>query len=97
LEYVEDMTWREFQLRRLGFDRENKVKWEHTRDVSYYALAATGAIDTKKVSKEKFFPIYSGITKKGGGITDRGKDLLMKAINEVVNGGQLTGNNRGVN
>lgn len=80
------MTWREFQLRRFGFDRENKSRWEHTRDISYYALAATGAINTTKVSKEKFFPIYSGI-KKSGGITDRGKELLMKAINDAVNGG----------
>lgn len=90
------MTWREFQLRRFGFNRENKVRWEHTREISYYALAATGVIDTRKVSKEKFFPIYGGSIKKGGGITDKGKELLMKAINEAVNGGQLTGSNRGV-
>lgn len=88
------MTWREFQLRRFGFERENKAKWEHTRDISYYALVATGAIDTKKVSKEKFFPIHSGSIKKSGGITERGKELLMKAIKEAVNGGS-TGNNRG--
>lgn len=79
------MTWREFQLRRFGFDRESKLRWEHTRDISYYALAATGAINTTKLSKEKFFPIYSG-NKRSGGITERGKELLMKAINEAVNG-----------
>jgi hypothetical protein len=84
LEYVEDMTWREFQLRRYGYERENRAKWEHTREISYCALAATGAIDTKKMSKEQFMSLENG-SKKTATITSRAKELFMKAVNEVVN------------
>lgn len=80
------MTWREFQLRRYGYEREDKSKWLHTREICYYVLAATGAIDTKKMSKEKFMPLNGNGSKKLGGITDRGKELFMKALKESVNG-----------
>lgn len=88
------MTWREFQLRKEGYSREDKRRWEHTREISYYVLVATGAIDTRKVSKEKFMPI-DNIGRKVVGITDRGKELLMKAINEAVNGEHLRSNTGG--
>lgn len=81
------MTWREFQLRRYGYEREDKSKWLHTREICYYVLAATGAIDTKKMSKEKFMPLDGSGSKKVVGITDRGKELFMKALKESVNGG----------
>jgi len=81
------MTWREFQLRKYGYDREQRSKWEHTREISYCALAATGAIDTRKMSKEKFMSLDGGGSKKVVGITDRGKELFMKALKESVNGG----------
>lgn len=84
MEYVEDMTWREFQLRRYGYERENRAKWEHTREISYCALVATGAIDTKKMSKEKFMPLENG-SNKTVAITSRAKEIFMKAVNDVVN------------
>lgn len=87
------MTWREFQLRRLGYAREDKAKWIHTREIAYYSLVASGAIDTRKVSKEKFMPLNDGKKTKAVGITDMGKELLMKAIKEAVNGG--SGSNTG--
>ena len=57
MEYVENMTWREFQLRRAGYLRHQKEDWKKSRMVAYYALAATGAIDTHKMSIEKFMPL----------------------------------------
>lgn len=51
------MTWREFQLRRFGFIRSTIEEWKKTRLVSYYSLVATGAINTKKMSIEKFMPL----------------------------------------
>lgn len=51
------MTWREFQLRRFGFIRSQIEDWKKTRMVSYYSLVATGAINTTKMSIEKFMPL----------------------------------------
>ncbi|WP_288446523.1 hypothetical protein [uncultured Chryseobacterium sp.] len=84
MEYVEDMTWREFQLRKLGYSREDKTRWLHTREVTYHVLVATGAIDTRKMSKEKFMPLENG-SNKTVVITSRAKEIFMKAVNDVVN------------
>lgn len=53
------MSWREFQLRRSGYFRKEKEEWKKARIISYYSLVATGAIDTKKMSIEKFMPLDS--------------------------------------
>ncbi len=90
------MTWREFILRREGFFRERKNEetrqMKHTRVISYFTLVATGAIDTKKLSLDKFLPIKEGAS-KGNKIEDWQKEALLNAINGVVNesGGRIRG------
>jgi len=54
------MTWREFELKRAGFKRQQIREWERTREIVYYALLSTGALDPKKTSKEKFMPLGGG-------------------------------------
>ena len=82
------MTWREFILRREGFFREKENEdirqMKHTRIVSYFTLVATGAIDTKKLSLEKFLPIKGG-GKQRAKIEDWQKEAFLNAINEVRN------------
>ena len=70
-----DMTWREYQLRRLGFARSQKREWEKTRTIAYYSLVATGAISTKKMSIEKFMPLEG---KKANKVSDTAKKHLEK-------------------
>lgn len=82
------MTWREFILRREGFFRERKNEetrqMKHTRVISYFTLVATGAIDTRKLSLDKFLPIQEG-TSRGSKIEDWQKEAFLNAINEAVN------------
>lgn len=53
---TEDMTWREFQLRKYGFERSEKRNWFKIRELGYASLVA-GGMDPKKVSKEKYLPL----------------------------------------
>ena len=81
------MTWREFQLRRAGYLREEKRRWEHSRSISYYSLVATGAIDTRKMSIEKFMPLDG--TPQKGIMSDEQKEAMVKArerVKEQLNG-----------
>lgn len=83
------MTWREFTLRRTAYlnqqTQEDIKRWIHTREIIYCTLVAGGCIDPKKTPIERFMPIGKSGNKKE--ISSRGKELLMKAINEAVNGG----------
>ena len=56
MEYVEDMTWREFHLRRIGFERSEKREWYKVREMGYAALIG-GGVDPKKLTKEKYMPL----------------------------------------
>ena len=63
-EYVLDMTWREYTLRRIGYFRKHKSEWEKVRFITYYNLVSGGAIDTRKMSIEKFLPLDGNVKKK---------------------------------
>ena len=56
LDAVYDMTWREFHLRRIGFERSEKREWYRTREVGYASLIG-GGVDPKKLTKEKYMPL----------------------------------------
>ena len=56
LDVVYDMTWREFHLRRIGFERSEKREWYRTREVGYASLIG-GGVDPKKLTKEKYMPL----------------------------------------
>lgn len=90
------MTWREFTLRRTAYlnqqTEDDTKRWIHTREIIYCTLVAGGCIDPKKLPIDKFMPIGSSSVKKKE-ISSRGKELLMKAINEAINGG--SGSNTG--
>lgn len=80
------MSWREFQLRLAGYIRQQKNKWIHTREIVYYTLVASGSIDTKKLSKEKFMPLENSVKNRNGGLNDRQKELMKEALNKALNG-----------
>jgi len=86
LNAVNDMTWREFQLRKAGYEREQLKNWEHTRMVAYWAGAGT-AFDGSKMSITKFLPL-GGETGKPR-VSDEHRESFNKAMQEYkdkVNG-----------
>ena len=56
LEYVEDMTWREFRLRTIGYQRQEKTKWYHTRILTHQIYLTIPEKGTKK-SIDRFWPL----------------------------------------
>lgn len=76
------MTWREFQLRRAGYLRHQKEDWKKARMIAYYALAATGAISTTKMSIEKFMPL-EGVKSKPRA-SDAANEAYMKAHEQYL-------------
>lgn len=50
------MTWREFHLCRIGFERSEKREWYKVREMGYAALIG-GGVDPKKLTKEKYMPL----------------------------------------
>lgn len=94
-EYVMDMTWREFCLRRYRYLKVKEDEYirqaQHTRMLAYWTLVSTGAIDTRKMSIEKFMPIEGG-SKEKTRIENWQKEAFLKAVNDVVNeSGSRTG------
>lgn len=79
---MESWTWREFQLKRLGYFRKEKEEWKKARIISYYSLVATGAIDTKKMSIEKFMPLDDSNSKPR--MSDAMKEALENAQNQYL-------------
>ena len=77
------MTWREYQLRRNGYIRAETEEWKRSRLVAYNALVATGAVDPRKMSIEKFMPLSGKSTPK---MTDEQKAALKKRQLELKNG-----------
>ena len=71
------MTWREFHLRKIGFERAEKREWYRTREVGYASLIG-GGVDPKKLTKEKYIPL-DGPQKSTSIMTDNMKEALAKA------------------
>lgn len=71
------MTWREFHLRKIGFERAEKREWYRTREVGYASLIG-GGVDPKKLTKEKYIPL-DGPQKSTSIMTDSMKEALAKA------------------
>ena len=71
------MTWREFHLRKIGFERSEKREWYRTREVGYASLIG-GGVDSKKLTKEKYIPL-DGPQKSTLIMTDSMKEALAKA------------------
>lgn len=76
MEYVEDMTWREFQLRLEGYRRHVKDKWIHTREIVYYTLVASGSLK-KGMTKDNFMPL-DGNSKSS--LSDDQKELIKQQM-----------------
>lgn len=73
-----DMTWREFQLRRIGYERVQLKEWEKYRLVAYWS-GIEGGFSPKKVSIEQFMPLHK---KKKQEISQSGIEALRKAQEE---------------
>lgn len=56
LQSVHDMSWREFQLRKHGYYRQQKQEWYKVREIAYWSAAGT-ALDPKKTKINDFMPI----------------------------------------
>ncbi|MDV3661628.1 hypothetical protein CMU70_14330 [Elizabethkingia anophelis] len=50
------MSWREFRLRRIAYDRSQKKEWYKVREISYWSAAGT-AIDVRKTPIDKFMEL----------------------------------------
>ena len=83
LSEVEEITWREFQLLRLGYLRTEKEEWKKFRMGAYFSLVATGAINTQKMSIEKFMPL-DGANKTPHRLTDAMKEAFVNAQNQYL-------------
>ena len=68
------MTWREFHLRKIGFERAEKREWYRTREVGYASLIG-GGVDPKKLTKEKYIPL-DGPKKSTSIMTDSMKEAM---------------------
>jgi hypothetical protein len=60
------MSWREFLLRQIGYQREQKNEWYKVREIAYCALVGSHQ-DPKKLpkNKENFIPLEGQKQKKG--------------------------------
>ncbi|WP_275140418.1 hypothetical protein [Elizabethkingia meningoseptica] len=76
------MTWREYQLRKKGYEREKKLESYTTRDIVYHSLVATGAIDPRKISINSFRPIDGNVIEK---VSDKAKVSYEMAMKEYLN------------
>ncbi|AQX87160.1 hypothetical protein ATB97_10945 [Elizabethkingia bruuniana] len=76
------MTWREYQLRKLGYERNRKITAYVTRDIVYHSLVATGAIDPRKTSINSFRPLEGSKVVKA---SDKAKVSYEAAMKEYLN------------
>ncbi|MCT3835883.1 hypothetical protein [Elizabethkingia anophelis] len=76
------MTWREYQLRKKGYEREKKLESYITRDIVYHSLVSTGAIDPKKIPINSFRPLDGNTVEK---VSDKAKASYEKAMKEYLN------------
>lgn len=74
------MTWREFQLRLIGYKRSVIEKWYHTRLLGYQIYLNT-QIKGKHVSIDKYMPIEDDIKKA---TTNQHREILMEAQREAI-------------
>ena len=78
------MSWREFQLRLLGYKRKEQNDWVKLRELAWTTLIAPGMAQTKKPnypkSKEAFMPLEgdSDVRQKPL-ITDEKKQAFLQA------------------
>lgn len=73
------MSWREFTLRRIGHERQQKEKWYHTRTLAYFQLTAVGAF---KGTMEEFMPLDGPGRPKQ--LSEAQKAALMAANEEFI-------------
>jgi hypothetical protein len=76
LDYVNDMTWAEFQIRAFGFNRCENVKDLRAREIAWASLIGFHS-NPKKLpkTKERFW----SIGKKKSNIDDKMREAIRKA------------------
>ena len=83
------MTWREFQLKRMGFERSEKRKWFMVREIGYASLIG-GHIDPKKLPKDKYIPLDDNTPKKASSSAfealKREREIYSEKVKEKLNG-----------
>ena len=77
------MTLLEFNLKTEAYYRINVDEWKKVRTISYFSLVATGAINTQKMSIEKFMPL-DGANKTTHRLTDAMKEAFVNAQNQYL-------------
>ena len=81
------MTWREFLLKKQGWEREQLRKWERAREIAYWSGRGT-AFDGK-VSIQKFMPL--GNERPKSAVSDAGRrafELEMENYNKQIQNGK---------
>lgn len=77
MEQCYEMTWREYHLKRAGWFRQEEREWEKVRWLSYNNHTASGSINPKKTSLQKFMPLNSDPKPKKA--SNSAKEALLKA------------------
>ena len=79
LEEVESWTWREFQLKSIGYRRTQLKEWEKVRMICFHSMASNGALK-KGTNLEKFMPLEP----KKHQVNDYMKQALENAQNNYL-------------
>lgn len=75
------MTWREFQLRKIGYERQNLEQWKRVREIAYWSGAGT-AFDASKVKPNRFMPL--GEEQSVRGVSDKTKERFRQLQREYL-------------
>lgn len=73
------MTWREFQLKRYGFIRQQKEKTNHTRTLAYMIYLSIPESKKTKDPINKWWPLDNEI-----GVQNWQKELLLEAQKKAI-------------
>lgn len=83
LSYVLDMTWKEFCIRRHGYNRLEKRDWEKYRLGAYWGYRNTFADSKMKpLTIEKFMPLYKRVKPI---LTEKQNEAIKKVVAEYNN------------
>jgi hypothetical protein len=80
---VYKMSWREFQLRSIGFQRKEKNDWIKVREIAYNCLIGSH-LDPKKLpkTKERYMPLDN---KEHPKISEKQKNMFINAFKNYLN------------
>jgi len=87
LDAVYGISWREFQLRRAGYYRQQRAEWDKFLHVSYFSGAGT-AFDPKQLTLEQFTNRKSKQKEPSENAKQRYNELMQEYLNKKKSHGK---------